>query len=34
MATLIRMLSTSSRHWSLFGHQMLAPMCWQAVLIQ
>ena len=34
METLISMLSTSSRHWSLLGHQTLAPMPSQAVLIQ
>ena len=32
--TLISMLSTSSRHWSLFGHHTLAPVSSQAVLIQ
>ena len=32
--TLICMLSTSSRHWSLFGHHTLAPVSSQAVLIQ
>ncbi len=33
IATLISMFSTSSRHWSLFGHQTLAPVSSQAVLI-
>src|ERR1035437_1176889 len=32
--TLISMLSTSSRHWSLLGHQTLAPVPSHAVLIQ
>src|ERR1039458_7777057 len=34
IATLISMLSTSSRHWSLLGHHTLAPMPSHAVLIQ
>ena len=32
--TLICMLSTSSRHWSLLGHHTLAPVSSHAVLIQ
>jgi hypothetical protein len=34
MATLNVISSTSSRHWSLLGHQMLAPSSSHAVVIQ
>src|ERR1700677_1160821 len=33
IATLISISSTSSRHWSLFGHHILAPVSSHAVLI-